>query len=230
MTKLFIIHGWTYSIKPWTKTVELLSASGIEVVQLRVPGLTSPSLDVWTIDGYVTWLENELKGEKNPIVLGHSNGGRIAMHYLEKHPGAFKQLILLASAGVEVDSEKLSSKRKILRLASKGLSPLKHIPGAKKVVYRLLGSDYNAAPPNMKKTLANMLASDRTFDPSFITIPTNILWGKADRTTPLKMGEKLHRLIKPSTLEVHDTWAHAPYITHPDELATSLQQIIGIIK
>lgn len=230
MTKLFIIHGWTYTITPWAKTVEQLRASGIEIVQLKVPGLTSQSDKVWTIDDYVTWLEGELKDEKNPVVLGHSNGGRIAMHYLEKHPGSFMQLILLASAGVEVDSEKLSTKRKILRLASKGLAPLKHVPGAKKIVYRLLGSDYNAAPPNMKKTLANMLASDRTFDPSFITTPTAILWGRIDRITPLNMGKKLHKLIKQSTFEVHDAWAHAPYITHPSELADSIQQIIRRIK
>lgn len=226
MSKLFIVHGWTYSIEPWDATVAKLRANGLDVVQLKVPGLTAASDKVWTIDDYIGWLADELKDEKMPIVLGHSNGGRIVMHYLEKHPNAFKQLILLASAGVEVGSERLSTKRKALKVAAKSLKPLKYVPGVKKVVYQLLGSDYGAAPPNMKKTLANMLASDRTFDPSFITTPTAIVWGRADRTTPLSMGEKLHGLIKTSTIEVHETWAHAPYTTHPDELAESLLKIV----
>lgn len=222
MTKIYIIHGWTYTIKHWSKTVEQLRKNGVEVILLKVPGLTAPSDAVWTVDAYVNWLENELKNEKQPIILGHSNGGRIAMHYLKKHPDAFGKLILLASAGIELDSGQLSKKRKLLRMGAKGLSPLKHIPGAKKVVYRLLGSDYNTAPPNMKRTLANMLASDKNFDPSFITTPTAILWGEADRVTPIKMGRKLHSLISQSTLETHTAWTHAPYISHPEDLATSI--------
>lgn len=222
--KLYIIHGWAYSIEPWSTTVGYLRDAGIEVVQLRVPGLTSPSDASWTIDEYVSWLHDELRSEAQPIVLGHSNGGRIAMHYLAKYPGAFQQLILLASAGIEVDGQKLSWKRQVFRTVSKLLAPLKHIPLLRKVVYRLLGSDYGNAPKNMQLTLANMLASDKTFDPSQIAVPTAILWGDADRTTPPAMGRKLHMLITGSTFELVPGWHHAPYRTHPRQLADKIME------
>lgn len=219
---LYIIHGWAYSIAPWTETVAELRSNGTEVVQLNVPGLTTDSREVYTIDDYVDWLHNELAGVEKPIVLGHSNGGRIAMHYLEKYPDAFSQLILLDAAGIEVGSQKLSLKRRLFKVAAKALKPLKYIPGVRKIVYRVLGSDYGAAPPNMQKTLANMLASDREFDPSFITVPTAILWGADDRVTPPSMAAKLHNSIKDSSLKVMPEWQHAPYRTHPKELATEI--------
>jgi len=223
---LVIIHGWTYTIEPWKETVELLNAQGINVIQLRVPGLTAPSDDVWTIDSYVNWLEGELAHIEHPIVLGHSNGGRIAMHYLLSHPDAFEKLILLSSAGVETAPVNLSAKRRVLRTASKVLAPLKYVPGVKKIVYRVLGSDYGRAPKNMQATLANMLASDKDFSPRAITTPTIVLWGEDDTTTPLAMGQKIASELPRARLFTFEGWKHAPYITHSHELAEAIVDAI----
>lgn len=224
--KLFIIHGWAYSIEPWQNTVDNLREQGVEVVQLKVPGLTEPSNEIWTVEKYVAWLGEQLVHEDHPIVLGHSNGGRIAMHFDVEHLGKFRKLMLLNSAGIEIRSERLSVKRRIIRIAAKLLKPLKHIPGLKKLVYRLLGSDYGNAPKNMQATLAHMLASDRSFDATKVTAPTSILWGEADTTTPLAMGKKLHQLISQSTLKTIPDWHHAPYRTHPEQLATEILKIL----
>lgn len=224
--KLYIIHGWTYTIEPWTQTVGILQAQGYEVVQLRVPGLTAPSEKSWTVDEYVSWLREQLQHEEHPIVLGHSNGGRIAMHYDVAYPGHLSKLILLSSAGIEVAQRRISLKRRVFRVAAKLLAPLKHVPFASKVVYRLLGSDYGAAPPHMKVTLANMLASDKLFDASNVTAPTSILWGEADTVTPVSMARALNGSIKGSTMKLLPDWKHAPYITHPTELAEELVQVL----
>lgn len=224
--RLYIVHGWAYSIDPWEETVSLLRKQNIDVVQLRVPGLTAPSKDVWTIDDYVNWLEQQLENDPHPAVLGHSNGGRIALHFASKFPDRLSQLLLLNSAGIEIDSAQLSLKRKLFANLSNVLAPLKRIPLAKKIVYRLLGSDYGSAPANMQTTLANMLASDSDFDPSTITTPTSILWGRDDHVTPPTMGRILHAAIKGSSLDVIDNWAHAPYRTHPSELAEHIARVL----
>ena len=226
--KLYIVHGWAYSIEPWQQTVAYLKQHGVEVVQLKVPGLTAPSDDTWTIDGYVEWLKNELAAETNPVVLGHSNGGRISMHYDVAYPGRLGKLLLLNSAGIEVAPRKLSRKRQLLKVMAKILAPLKHIPGLKKIVYRLLGSDYGSAPDNMKRTLANMLASDASFDASQVTAPTAIIWGKEDTTTPLSMGRALGERIPHSSLTIMSEWQHAPYRTHPEQLAQEILRALEV--
>ena len=224
--QLFIVHGWAYSVEPWQQTIDELVQRGIDVQMLHVPGLTAPSDDAWTVDGYVQWLDEQLSGVERPIVLGHSNGGRIAMHYDVTHPGRLGHLLLLSSAGVEVGSETLSLKRRIFRVTAKVLAPLKHVPYVKKIVYRLLKSDYNNAPENMKQTLANMLASDRDFDASRVTAPTEILWGEDDITTPPAMAQKLHEAIPSSTLKLMPEWQHAPYRTHAKQLADEIYVIL----
>lgn len=223
---LYIIHGWTYSIEKWTDTVQKLRDANIDVVQLRVPGLTTTTDHAWTIDEYVEWLNDELKGVEKPIVLGHSNGGRIALNYALKYPKKLRHLILLNSAGVEVAPKRLSLKRQVISRLAHLFRPLKRIPLVKKVVYRLLGSDYGAAPVHMKETLVNMFASDKNFDPSLVTIPTSILWGEADHTTSTAIAKMLHEKIQGSSLKTIPEWGHAPYITHADELAKEIQTIL----
>jgi pimeloyl-ACP methyl ester carboxylesterase len=59
-------------------------------------------------------------------------------------------------------------------------------------------------------------------DISTIESPAVVLWGRIDTTTPLAQGQKMARLLPHSNLHVFDEWAHAPYITHPNELADAL--------
>ena len=225
--ELYIIHGWTYSIEPWMSVVSILRSKGVVVHQLCVPGLTSESDEVWGIDGYVEWLRGELQGVERPIVLGHSNGGRISLNYLKKYPDSFEKLILLNAAGINVSNEKISLKRRVFRVAAKILKPLKYIPLVRKVVYHVIGgSDYDRAPANMKKTLHNMLESDKHLDLTDIQTPTAVLWGRDDPITPLALGAKMANDLPRAMIREFDGWAHAPYITHPVELAEAILEEI----
>lgn len=223
MRIVYIIHGWTYTIEPWTSVVSILRSKGVEVVQLKVPGLTASSDKIWTIEGYVEWLNRELEGKQPPIVLGHSNGGRISLNYLKKHPDRFEKLILLNSAGINLDNQKISTKRRILKTLSKFLKPLKYVPIIRKIAYRVIGgSDYDKATVNMKKTLDNMLSSDKQLDITGIKTPVKLIWGQTDTTTPVELGRKMAKLLPNSSIKEFDDWGHAPYITHPVELAQAI--------
>ena len=181
MTKtLYIIHGWTYSVEPWNKTIKLLNDNyKIKVKMLHVPGLTDPSKKVWNIDEYVKWADSLLP--EDAVVLGHSNGGRILLNLLSRQPARVSHLILLDAAGVYEPSKK----RDILRAISQLFAPLKQIKVLRKLLHRIIGAgDYEKAPENMKKTLTNILDSDRQLDISKVKVKTDILWGELDTITP----------------------------------------------
>lgn len=221
LPKLYIIHGWTYTVAPWEMTLALLQKQGVEVEMLHVPGLTAPSRKVWTIEDYVKWADRKIP--KDAVVLGHSNGGRILLNLSSQKPDKFKHLILLDSAGVyEADK-----KRDTARSLSKKLGFLKKVPGVEKVWHKLIGaSDYDRAPANMKKTLSNMLESDKKLDLTKVTVPTSILWGEADTVTPPRQAEVMHEKIPHNTLEMFADWTHAPYISHPQELAKAIYKTL----
>ncbi len=215
--KLYIIHGWTYTVAPWDKTLSLLQKQGLSVEMLHVPGLTSPSKKVWTIEEYVRWADRNIPD--GAVALGHSNGGRILLNLCAAKPEKLSHLILLDSAGVY----ETSSKKDVARSLSKRLAFLKKIPGLTKIWHKVTGaSDYARAPENMKRTLSNMLDSDKSLDLTKVTVPTSILWGVADTVTPPRQAAVMHDKIKHNTLNMHDSWTHAPYISHPSELAKAI--------
>lgn len=217
---LYIIHGWTYTVAPWSRTIALLEKRGLKVEMLHVPGLTTGSRKVWTIEDYVRWADRNIP--TGSIALGHSNGGRILLNLCREKPDKLKQLILLDAAGVY----EASTKRDLARGVSKKLGFLKKIPGFTKVWHKLTGAtDYARAPENMKQTLANMLDSDTKLDLSKVATPTTILWGASDTVTPPRQAEAMHAQIPNNTLEIFPDWTHAPYLSHPDELAKAIYRV-----
>ncbi len=225
MADLYIVHGWTYTVEPWRKTLEILRENGISVKMLRVPGLTEESKKVFTIEDYVKWANKEIPD--GAIALGHSNGGRILLNLCAKKPEKLKYLILLDSAGIY---EPTIKKKAVERLAKLG-KPFKKIPLIDKVFHRITGStDYSKAPENMKETLRNMLASDKDLDFSKVTTNTFILWGKKDTTTPPRQATVMYEKLPNAELKFYANWTHAPYISSPEELARALTNLVKRIK
>ena len=225
MIDLYIIHGWTYTVEPWAKTLAALKQNGINVKMLNVPGLTAPSDKVWTIDGYVKWADENIPD--GAIALGHSNGGRILLNLCRQKPDKLKYLILLNSAGVYEPSVK----KRLVTLAAKIGKPLRKIKIIDKIFHRLTGStDYAKAPDNMKKTLQNMLMSDQNLNLAKISTKTVILWGKKDTITPPRQATKLYETLPNAELKFYANWTHAPYISNPDELARALTNLIARLK
>lgn len=223
MGKLYIVHGWAYSLDTWDSLCELLRQKGIEPIQLKVPGLTQKSDKVWSADSYVEWLRGELKNDPAPVVLGHSNGGRIALWYTGKYP--LKHLILEDSAGVPHHKVK-ASKLSAVKLASKLASPMKYVPLARKVVYHILGAqDYNNAPENMKKTMKNLLASDAMLDLKKVTTPVTLIWGSDDTVTPLSDAKKIKAAIPKVKLHIIDGAMHSPHSTNSEEVSNIIAEI-----
>ena len=222
--RVYIIHGWTYTLDKWQPICKMLEQKGIEPILLKVPGLTTPSEKIWDIDGYVTWLNEQLEGVQSPIVIGHSNGGRIALAYCQKYPSRFKKLILIGAAGVP-RSKRGNAKVKILAATSALGKPLSRVPIFKKILYRIVGaSDYNNAPPNMKKTMQNMLAADKAIDLAKVKVPVLLIWGKFDKSKPLADGKIMNRMIGNSSLQIIDGAGHVPHFTHAEEVLRIIEE------
>lgn len=222
---LYIIHGWTYTVEPWKTTLEILKQNGLNVKMLHVPGLTEKSDQVFTIDDYVKWADENIPD--GAVALGHSNGGRILLNLCAKKPEKLKFLILLDAAGVYEPSAK---KRLVERVAKIG-KPLKKIPLLNKAFHRLTGTtDYSHAPENMKATLVNMIQSDKDLDFKKVTTRTMILWGKKDTTTPPRQATKMYENLPNAELKFYTNWTHAPYISDPEGLAKALTTLLGRVK
>ena len=225
MADLYIIHGWTYTVEPWKRTIAMLRDKGISVKMLYVPGLTKESKKEFTIYDYMRWADHEIPD--GAVALGHSNGGRILLNLCAAKPNKLKYLILLDSAGIYEPS----ARKKLVEKIAKMGKPLKKIPIVDKAFHKFTGStDYSRAPENMKKTLANMLESDKDLDLTKVETKTFILWGKKDTTTPPRQATLMYEKLPNAELKFYANWTHAPYISSPEELARALGNLVEKIK
>lgn len=217
----YIIHGWTYTVEPWNRTLAILREQGFKIKMLHVPGLTEPSKKVFEIEDYVKWADSEIPD--GAIALGHSNGGRILLNLCSNKPGKLSNLILLDSAGVY----EVTAKKKVVAGLAKIGKPLKKIPVVNKAFHRVTGTtDYSKAPENMKKTLVNMLDSDKNLNLESVATPTFILWGKKDTTTPPRQATTIYEKLPHAELKFYANWTHAPYISDPEGLARALGNLV----
>lgn len=229
MKKIYIVHGWAYNTDKWQQIMKYLrDEKSIDSVMLHVPGLTSPSQDVWNLDKYVEWLHGEIAKASSPVVLiGHSNGGRISMAFAIKYPKFVRQLILIDSAGVYHNEPKLRFKKAVFGNAAKLGKKLTKSAKLRKLLYRSARAhDYEQAPPNMQQTMVNLSNDDKGLAPENITVPTQLIWGARDKLTPLGDGKLLAAKIAGAQLHVIDDARHAPFYTHPNQVGDIIDEVL----
>ena len=226
--KLYILHGWTYSTEKWNPFIELLKKNGLEPHMLNVPGLTEKTDKIWRLEDYTEWLNETLKKEKSKVILmGHSNGGRIALNFGIKYPQKLDRLILIDSAGIYHNELSVSIKRLIFKNIAKIGKKLSVSARLRNILYKIAGeSDYKNATPVMKQTMINLINSDKFLSLDKVEVPTLIIWGREDKTTPLSDGKLMHKLIKNSNLQIIENARHSPMFTNPEEVAKIIYEYI----
>ena len=225
---ILILHGWGGQPKNWEKVVKQLKEKKIQVEIPYLPGFdkNQPINKPYTLNDYRQWLLSYLQQKKinKPVLVGHSNGGRIAAYFAAKYSDKIKKLILIASAGIPPKNRiKIFIFKIISKIGKKIFQFIRNeklFKLAQKIIYKLAGeSDYLKASPLMKKTMINLLAIDLTSDLAKIKCPTLIIWGKNDKITPLWIGKKIRQLIKNSQMKIIENGGHGLHFTHPKIIA-----------
>ncbi len=228
--KIYILHGWAYTTDKWRPFIKILKENGVEAVMLKIPGLTAPLNEVWNLDNYVEWLERKLgENQEKIILLGHSNGGRIALAYAAKNPEKIKQLILIDSGGIYHHELPIRIKRFVFGNLARLGKRFVNSQTLQKILYKLTReSDYERANPLLRKTMSNLISSDISTLLSLINLPVTIIWGEKDEITPLKDGEVMHGGLKNSNMHVICGAKHSPMFTHTEEVAEIISKELRI--
>ena len=193
-----LLHGWGQNIEMMKPLGDNLSDHyHITIIDLPGFGLSKEPVYAYTIFDYTEVVHDLLEELKisNPIIMGHSFGGRIAIVYASKYK--VNKLVLFGSPCVrhEYKSFKQSLFKKIKRI--KLLKPLVN------VMKKHMGSvDYRNATPIMREVLVKTVNQDLSECARNIKCSTLLIWGENDEAVPVSEARELDNLLSDSALIV----------------------------
>lgn len=224
--EILALHGWTTSIEKWGPLLDDLRGLNIKVKMPLIPGLTKKIAQPWTLENYIDWLKKQV-GTKKVILLGHSNGGRIALAFTAKYPNLVSKLILIDSAGIYHNELPIRIKRRLFKSLALIGRKITSNEKLRNILYKLAReSDYKKAAKIQRQIMINLTTQDLTSILSKVKVPTLIIWGQDDKVTTLSDGKIIHKLINNSRLVVISGARHSPQYTHPKEVAKIIYEYI----
>ena len=179
---IVLLHGWGQNIEMMDPIGKRLQKDFyITIIDLPGFGKSSEPTYGYTVYDYFEIVDELLRKLKikNPIMIGHSFGGRISIIYAAKK--GVEKLVLLASP-FKRSVKKNTFKIKLLKF-------LKKVPVVKELESYMktkIGSrDYRNATPIMRLILVNTVNEDLTEYLKQIESPTLLIWGDLDTEAPL---------------------------------------------
>jgi pimeloyl-ACP methyl ester carboxylesterase len=229
---VLILHGWGDSAKGWQQFAGLLSKH-YDVISVDLPGFgdTENPPQTWGLDDYAQFIGAFLTklGLQPFAIIGHSNGGAIAIRGLASKQFSTDKLVLLASAGIRGEYK---GRNKALRLITKtGKLVTMPLPQSikkklQRKVYETVGSDMLVAE-HLQETFKNVVGDDVRADAARLKLPTLLVYGADDKSAPLRYGKLFHEAIKGSRLEVLPATEHFLHLEAPDKVLRLTEEFLG---
>lgn len=221
---LVLLHGWGQNIEMMKFIGDKFKKNNrIIIVDLPGFGLSNEPDEIWSIYDYADCIHELLKDLKvnNPIMIGHSFGGKISLAYASKYK--VDKLILFGSPFKKA-IHKVGMKTKMLKFLKK-IPVINNLEGFAK---KHLGSrDYKNASETMRKILVKHVNLDITEDVKKIKCPTLIVWGTMDQEVPIEDAYELEKLIEDSAVIPYEGCSHYAYLERLNQTVKIIKNFIG---
>lgn len=228
---MLLLHGWGDRLETFDAVARHLEANNT-VIRLDLPGFgkSQAPKEAWGLQQYAEHVNTFLqKIDCQPAaIIGHSNGGAIAIYGLANGLLHTDKLVLLSSAGIRAVEKGRKLAWKVLAKTGKVATSVLP-PGARASLrtrlYKSAGSDLLVAP-SMEATFKLIVSQDVQSDAAKLNLPTLILYGKNDTATPPEYAQKFHHAINNSRLILLDNADHFMHQQYPDKVSANIQEFI----
>ncbi len=230
---VILMHGWGADLN----SLSLFERVGSEhntVYNLDMPGFgksEEPS-GPWGVEEYTLMLEDFVHtlGIENPIILGHSFGGRIAILFASRN--TVNRLVLVDAAGIKPRRNiKYYFKVYSYKLAKAIYPTLMGRDKARATIEKMRsrrGSyDYNNSSSMMRKVMVKVVNSDLRHVMPSIKAPTLLIWGENDTATPIRDAHIMKKLIPDAGLVSFPGAGHFSFIDNPYLSAATFRRFIS---
>lgn len=227
-----LMHGWGCN-RTTLASIEKLLVPYFKVYNVDFPGFgksTEPQT-VWGIEDYTRLTEEFLKKEniENPILLGHSFGGRVGI--LLSSRNKVRKLILVDAAGIKPRHSmkyyiNVYTYKTVKHALPQLLGKTKGEEMLNRYRKRVGSSDYSSASVRMRQILSKVVNEDLTWALPKISCPTLLVWGTADTATPISDAHKMERLIPDAGLVEFPGVGHYSFLENPYQFAAVINSFL----
>ncbi len=230
-----ILHGWGLSKKIFIPLQEELERRGYRAVSLDLPGFgecKSPERP-YTLNDYAKYVRMVLEKEhiNDPILIGHSFGGRVGLRYATLYKKNIRVLVLSGTPGyTPVSRTKLLFFIVLAKIGKRVLSlpTLSFLTEMiRKWYYYLVGArEYYRAEGTMRETFKQVVSEPLVDDMKHLHVPCLLIWGEKDSIVPVRIGVKMKQTIPGSMFEmIEDVGHNVPY-KKPKEFVDVIERFI----
>lgn len=232
---IILLHGWGCNIDYFVKLQKyLLHRFTVYLVDLPGFGLSAAPEEIWGSVEYADLIAQFVHEVKilNPILLGHSFGGKIAIHLVANELISVKKMILVGSSGIQLPRPLRLNLRiyffKLLKMLSR-MFIIKNIIGNRLELYRRkFGSnDYKNSSGTMRAILVKTVNENVISLLGKIKIPTLLLWGDQDTSAPLAGGKIMQQAIYNSELKIIVGSGHFPFLDNWERFIEELDVFLS---
>ena len=221
-----LLHGWGATKELMAPIADRLAGYRLVVPDLPGFGATPAPDTPWGVHEYAAWVLALLDrlGAGRIHLVGHSNGGRVAIAIAATHPDRVGRVVLTDSAGIRPRHGLRHHVRvrtfKALRAASRaGWMPRQLRDAAERRASQRGSADYRAASGTMRATMVRLVNADLRDELTRVRAPTLLIWGERDAETPLDDARTMERLLTDGGLVVFEGAGHFAYAEQPDRFA-----------
>ncbi len=217
------LPGWARTHRDFDATLQ-----GLDAIALDLPGFgASPEPpEAWGAAGYAQAVAPVLDEMARPAVLvGHSFGGRVAVHLAVLRPERVAALVLtgvplLRRPGAS-PAKPAWAYRSARALHRRGLVGERVMDALRE---RYGSADYRAAKAIMRQVLVRVV--NETYEEQLVALacPVELVWGEDDAEVPVTVAEAASGLLADASLTVVPGAGHMVPRSAPGELRAALER------
>ena len=231
---VILLHGWLATLETMRPLANNLSQNFkvylVDVIGFGKSDLPERPLKSDDFGNFLKEFVDKLNIE-NPILIGHSNGGRTIINAVGRGLVKAKKVVLIDSAGIK-PKRKLSYYLKISfykfgKFLLNLLPNTQSIKNFREKLRNKVGSqDYKASANVLKETLKIIVNEDMTYLLPKISVPTLLFWGSLDTATPISDAKKMEKLIPDCGLIEYAGSTHFSYLENINNVNTVLNEFL----
>jgi pimeloyl-ACP methyl ester carboxylesterase len=225
---LVFLHGMFGGLSNYDPLLKEIQGYNIFVPKIPIYEISARKISINRLTEWLHSFCEEIRVE-NPIFLGNSMGGHLALDYARQYPDHVSALVLTGSSGLlEMDFGSTFPRRKDRNFIRKqanltfyedliddaAMEEIMAVVKSPSKLTSLLAITRDTHAYNMEKYLPE------------ITQDVLLVWGKQDEITPPEVADMFLEKLPNAELHWIDKCGHAPMMEHPEKFAAFLEDFL----